>query len=222
MSRALASLGSEAGQRSQEQLEVGVVPVDAGADEQSRRELTDIEASLMTLVRRGLVVTSRSRHQLAAGVADRLRRTDDLKPWASRAVTYFAAWTERHQRRPEILLEESETLVRVQQFASEARRYGEVLLLGHLVEAVLATGARWGAWASMLEHCLAAAKATGDRAAEAWVQHQIGTRALCVGDSGHARAALGQAVRWRVIGSHLELFDASGAIIARLEAVHLK
>jgi hypothetical protein len=34
--------------------------------------------------------------------------------------------------------------------------------------------------------------------------------------------ALEQAARWRVIGSHLELFDAGGATIARLEAVHLK
>lgn len=34
--------------------------------------------------------------------------------------------------------------------------------------------------------------------------------------------ALGAAARWRVLGSHLELFDASGARLARLEAVHLK
>lgn len=34
--------------------------------------------------------------------------------------------------------------------------------------------------------------------------------------------ALEQAARWRVTGSHLELFDANGAVIARLEAVHLK
>jgi copper homeostasis protein (lipoprotein) len=34
--------------------------------------------------------------------------------------------------------------------------------------------------------------------------------------------ALGQAARWRVVGSHLELFVAGGATIARLEAVHLK
>ena len=34
--------------------------------------------------------------------------------------------------------------------------------------------------------------------------------------------ALGEAARWRVTGSHLELFDAGGAVIARLEAVHLK
>ena len=34
--------------------------------------------------------------------------------------------------------------------------------------------------------------------------------------------ALGEAVRWRVLGSHLELFDAAGARLVRLEAVHLK
>ena len=34
--------------------------------------------------------------------------------------------------------------------------------------------------------------------------------------------ALGEAARWRVLGSHLELFDAHGAIVARLEAVHMK
>jgi copper homeostasis protein (lipoprotein) len=34
--------------------------------------------------------------------------------------------------------------------------------------------------------------------------------------------ALGEAARWRVTGSHLELLDAGDAVIARLEAVHLK
>jgi copper homeostasis protein (lipoprotein) len=34
--------------------------------------------------------------------------------------------------------------------------------------------------------------------------------------------ALADAARWRVVGSHLELFDATGTPLARLEAVHLK
>ncbi len=34
--------------------------------------------------------------------------------------------------------------------------------------------------------------------------------------------ALGEAARWRVLGSHLELFDAGGARLAWFEAVHLK
>ena len=41
-------------------------------------ELTDIEPALRMLARRGLVAASDSRHRLADGVADQLRRTDDL------------------------------------------------------------------------------------------------------------------------------------------------
>ena len=115
----------------------------------------------------------------------------------NRAITYFTAWAERHRRSPDILLEESEALLRVQQCAADARRWGEVLLLGRLLEGALVLGVRWGAWAIALEHCLAAAKATGDRSAEAWALHEIGSRALCVGDSGRARAVLGQAVKLR-------------------------
>ncbi len=124
-------------------------------------EVPDIETSLTALARRGLVVSSQSRHQLADGVADRLRRTEDVKPWANRAITYFTAWAERHLHSQDILLQESEALLRVQQYAADARRWGEVLHLGRLLEGPLVIGARWGAWAVTLEHCLAAAKVTG-------------------------------------------------------------
>ncbi len=160
-------------------------------------EVTDIEASMMALVRQGLVVGSHTRHRLADGVADRLRRMEDLKPWVNRAITYFTAWAERHRRSPDIVLENSEALLRVQQCAADARRWGEVLLLGRLLEGALVLGVRWGAWSIALKRCLAAAKAIGDRSAEAWALHEIGTCALCVGDSARARAVLGQAVKLR-------------------------
>ena len=161
------------------------------------RNCTDIEPALRTLARRGLVGGSQSRHRLADGVADQLRRTDDLKPWVNRAITYFTAWAERYRRSPGRLLEESEALLAVQQYAADARRWGEVLRVGTLLEGALVTGARWGAWAISLERCLAAAKALGDRSAEAWALHEIGTRAVCLGDPGTARTLLSQAVALR-------------------------
>jgi NB-ARC domain-containing protein len=157
-------------------------------------ELTDIEPALRTLVRRGLVGGSQSRHRLADGVADQLRRTEDLKPWVNRAITYFTAWAERYRRSPDRLLEEAEALMAVQHGAADARRWGEVLRVGRLLEGALVIGARWGAWAISLERCLTAAKALGDRSAEAWALHQIGTRAVCVGDQGLARTTLTRAV----------------------------
>ena len=160
-------------------------------------EITDIEPSLLTLVHRGLLVCSHSRYQLADGVADRLRRTEDPKPWVNRGITYFTAWAERHRRHPDSLLEESEALLRAQQHAVDNRRWGEVLTLGWLLEEALVVRARWGAWKTNLERCLAAAKAFGDRSAEAWALHQIGTRAVCLGESGVARASLSQAMKLR-------------------------
>jgi hypothetical protein len=160
-------------------------------------EVPDVEPSLMTLVRRGLVVSSQSRHQLAGGVGDQLRRSADLKPWVNRGITYFTAWAERYRRSPDNLLDESEALLRVQQAATDTRRWGEVLRLGRLLEGALVVGARWGAWAITLEHCLAAAKASGDRSAEAWALHEIGTLAVCLGEHGMARASLRQAVKLR-------------------------
>jgi hypothetical protein len=160
-------------------------------------EVTDIEPSLTALVRLGLVVGTQSRYHLADGVGDRLRRTEDLKPWTNRVITYFTAWAERHVRSQDILLQESGALLRVQQRAADGRRSGEVLRIGRLLEGPLAAGVRWGAWGVTLEHCVTAARAIGDRSAEAWALHQLGSRALCLGDAGTARALLSQAVTLR-------------------------
>src|SRR6185436_3755270 len=69
---------------------------------------------------------------------------------------------------------------------------------------------RWGAWATVLERCLAAAKATKDRSAEAWALHQLGTRAVCLGEPARARALLSQAAAVRE-----SLGDAAAAAISR-------
>jgi len=154
------------------------------------------------------VVRSRSRYRLADGVADQLRRTDDLKPWVNRSITYSTAWAERYRRTPNTLLDESAALLRAQSDALDSQRWGEALRLGRLLEAALVLGARWGAWAIVLDRCLTAAKAMKDQSAEAWVLHETGTRALCLGESGTARSLLGQAVRLR------ETMDDSDAIAA--------
>ena len=171
-------------------------------------EVTDIEPSLASLVGRGLVVRGQSRYRLVDGVANHLRGTQDLKPWVNRTITYFTAWAERYRRSPNTLMEESEALLRAQQYACDAQRWGEVLRLGQLVEAALVLGARWGAWAITLERCLAAAKAIRDRSVEAWALHQSGTRALCLGETAVARALLTQAVTLR------EAMEDSDAIAA--------
>ncbi len=197
--RALLALGALPG-----------VPLEAGHIA-GIAEVTDIAPSLMMLVRRGLVVCNQSLHQLADGVGDRLRSTEDLKPWVNRAITYFTSWAERHQRDMDILLDHAEVLMCVQQYAAEQRRSGEVLELGRVLERALVLRSRWGAWAIVLDRCLAAAKSLGDRSDEAWALHEIGTRAVCLGEVGVARRSLGEALRLRE-----NLDDGAGAAVSRL------
>lgn len=174
-------------------------------------EVPGLEATMLSLARGGLVVRSQSRYHLAEGVADRLRRTEDLNPSMNRVITYFIAWAERYRRSPDRLLEESETLLRAQHQAVEIRRWGEALRLGQLLEGALIIGARWGAWGVALEHCLEAAKTIGDRSAEAWALHEIGTRAFGLGEPGVARVSLTRAVKLREA-----LSDTAGAAVSRL------
>ena len=90
---------------------------------------------------------------------------------------------------------------------------GEILQLGRLLEESLVTSARWGAWAVALERCLDAARAIGNRSAEAWALHELGSRALCLGDAGTARALLNQAVKLRE-----GLDDAAAVAASRAES----
>ena len=173
-------------------------------------ELADIESLLAGLLKRGLVTGTESGHRLADGVGDRLRRTEDVNPWINRAITYYTRWAERYRRDSHALLGESEALRCVQRHATNTRRWGEALQLGQLVEGALVAGVQWDAWAVVLELCLLAAKAIGDRSAEAWALHEIGSRALCVGETRGARSALNEALKLRE-----SLGDAGSAAVTR-------
>jgi hypothetical protein len=160
-------------------------------------EVTDVESTLAALVSRRLVLSGQSRYQLAHGVVDRLRRTEELKPWVNRTITYFTAWAERNRRSEETLLDASAALLRVQEHAVDNKRWGEALRLGRLLESALILNARWGDWGDLLERCLTATRATGDRSLESWALHEIGTRAVCLGEDGTASRVLTEAARLR-------------------------
>ena len=172
--------------------------------------LTDVEPVLIGLARRGLVARQQSRYRLVDGVADRLRRTDDLKPPVNRVITYFTAWADRQRRNQASLLDAADALGRVQECAMDERRWGETLRFGRQLERPLVAAARWGTWGSVLERCLTAAKAIGDRSVEAWALHQLGTRAVHLADADLARRLLEQAAQLRD-----ELGETAAAAVSR-------
>ena len=77
------------------------------------------------------------------------------------------------------------------------RRWLRVLDLVRAVEPHVVEGGRWGAWEAALDAALAAARALGDRSAEGWALHQLGIRAMALGDDDRARTLLSDALAVR-------------------------
>ncbi|MDY6877922.1 MAG: hypothetical protein SWK90_17205 [Chloroflexota bacterium] len=172
--------------------------------------LADVVPTLETLMRHGLVQTHSPRYSLAGALGEDLQQMWDLTPWAERALTHFTTWAERHRSATDRLLEEADAILRVLEWAAGTGRWAEVLRLGRAVQDGLALSRRWGAWDQVLQWVLQAARALGDRAAEAWALHQGGTRALCLGDGATAHASLTQALHMRD-----SLGDQAGAAVTR-------
>jgi hypothetical protein len=172
--------------------------------------LPNVAPALEVLQGRGLVQAHSPRYSLAGALGEYLHQVWDLTPWAEGVLAYFTTWAERHRSAPDRLLEEADAILQALKWAAGAGRWKQVLRLGWAVEGALALGRRWGAWAQVLQWVLQAARALADQAAEAWSLHQLGSRALCLGDAAAARTFLSQALRMReAIG------DRAGAAVTR-------
>ncbi len=128
----------------------------------------------------------------------------------ARALAHFASWAETNVRVPARLASDTEAVVWLLRWADAAGRWRDVVRLGRAIDGTLIVAGRWGIWESVLESVRRAARAHGDRADEAWALHQLGTRALCLGDVIVARADLSEALRLRAA-----LDDRVGAAVTR-------
>ena len=87
--------------------------------------------------------------------------------------------------------------------AAERAEWPGIVRLVRLLEPVLTLLGRWEASREALEHGLAAARATGDQAAEALFSHQLGTLAFCQDELQQAQELLEHALRLREqLGDH--------------------
>jgi hypothetical protein len=96
------------------------------------------------------------------------------------------------------------------EFAAERGDWTTVLRLARTAERVLFLAGRWEAWHHTLGQGLDAARASGDRAAEAFFAHQQGTLAFCQDQLEDAHRLLQQALTLRE-----QIGDADGASITR-------
>lgn len=159
--------------------------------------IEDVAPVIDRLQRRGLVESHGPRYGLAGSMDGALREEWDLTPWNERALEHFADWAEQNRQEPERVAEEADAILGVLEWAKQEERWEDVLRLGVAAEAALIQGGLWGSWAALGERGLQAARALGDKAAEAWHLHQSGTRALCLEDTSTAQADLTEALHLR-------------------------
>jgi hypothetical protein len=121
----------------------------------------------------------------------------DVASWAKRAIDHFTAAVDDQRREPAIRPSDLDAVMRALSRASELRQWRAILHLGRAIEQLSITSRRWGTWQQLLEWMLQAARLLGDRPTEAYVLHELGSRALATGSADSARSLLDEALRLR-------------------------
>jgi LysM repeat protein len=153
-------------------------------------QIKDVEPVLHRLVQRGLILDHTPGYTLASGLQTVLEARGALDRWRVWTMDYFHSWVEGRSARPDEILANSDGLIRLAEWALKVGEQARALKLARVTEGALATGRRWDAWNRILHSALEAAQALDDLHAKAWALHQIGTRALCLGENAVARRRL--------------------------------
>ncbi|MBD2773760.1 hypothetical protein [Iningainema tapete] len=111
-------------------------------------------------------------------------------------ISLFTNLVQQQRVEPKMTAE-IDAIVQIIELGLKTNRWGDVLYLVEAVEGAIALSRRWGLWKQVLQWGLQAAQAKQDLCAEAWALHQLGTRALCLGENTDAINYLQTAIQIR-------------------------
>lgn len=156
----------------------------------------EVQAAARGLVNLGLVQAHSPRYSLRGDLVATLAASWNLTSWEDTLINYFVNWVS--QQPSQMLMEESaEALIRAVKKAEEKKKWPEIIRIGRALEKTYALWKRWQAWSDVLNIILKAARMLGDKKVEAWVLHQLGSRALCLGLAEQGKSLLTQALNLR-------------------------
>ncbi|MEL6223252.1 MAG: choice-of-anchor D domain-containing protein, partial [Cyanobacteria bacterium J06627_8] len=170
---------------------------------------SNLDLTFQILRERGLIGGDRNGYRLASNLLPYFRKIWDLTPWIERSITYFTTWVQQ-QDLSGSSTDIYSTLWWTTQLAAQQQQWDAVLTLCRLLDGPFMLSKQWGRWKQIWELGLAAARSIGDGAAEAHAFHQLGSRALCMGDLFTAHTYLTEAIQRRVA-----LRDEIGAAISQ-------
>ncbi|PAX51832.1 choice-of-anchor D domain-containing protein [Brunnivagina elsteri] len=175
---------------------VNGIPLLAGQVE-ALSGITATPGILQNLTKWNLVENEQDRYYINDVLIAVLQKEWDLNYWHELILDYFTTWAERYSRLPSLLRSETDVLMETLTWAVKVERWQQVLRLVEAIETPLALDKQWGLWDIVLQSGLQASIVIKDKATEAWLLHQLGSRALCLEEMGKARNYLAHAVKIR-------------------------
>lgn len=174
----------------------------------------DAAAKLRSLADRGLVQSHSPSFTAVNNVAGALPRE------ASATLERVVNWASGAGSK-EDLVSAAPLIQHAMGMAADAGRWQDVFKLSRAIETELAASGRWGAWKSVLNQALTAARKEGSLADEGWALHQLGTRSLGLEDFGPARDLLTQALKARRVAGDAKGTEATEHNLASLRTLEI-
>ncbi len=157
---------------------------------------TDAAQRLAALEERGLAQSHSPRYSATSPGAPLLCGSDAAQ-LRSRLMAYFTERAEQGALDSARPRDDLDPIVALLRWGQAQAPHADVVRLARASDTIAARARMWDAWRTILEIGLDSARAIGDRDGEAWALHQLGTRALCLEDSGDATRHLSEALRLR-------------------------
>lgn len=189
-------------------------------------EIPAVESVLQELQERGLVQFDGSHYSLDSGLNKILQQPDWkqlVDQWREPASHYLQEWVQAIKTNTDTIpipLDrgiDEQILIQIDgirqhlEWAVKNESWEEVLELGKTVEGPLYRSRKHiGLWGTILGWLLMAARALADVISEAYILHQLGTRALLLGETSNAYNYLTQATQMRQ-----RVGDIVGATVSR-------
>ncbi|MEA5571354.1 choice-of-anchor D domain-containing protein [Calothrix sp. UHCC 0171] len=152
---------------------------------------------LQNLAKWHLVTIEQERYYINDILIRVLEKDNNLTAWRELIRNYFTNWAEKYQSLPSLLHSETDIFIEILTWGVKAENWQQVLRLVQAIESSLALGKQWGLWEKVLKLGLQAALTVNDKPAEAFMLHQLGSRALCLEDMAAARNYLTHALKIR-------------------------
>ena len=155
------------------------------------------EASIEKLKAVELLHANSPRLRIDPAMREIVKRHADQNAIQSQIVFYLRDAVSTHPKNFELHRDELGNILGAIQWASDLKRWDDLIALGRGIDPYLTLYGLWDVWRATLASVLDAAKRGGDRAVEGWALHQLGTRDVGVGQIESARSLLNQALQIR-------------------------